>query len=148
MIREAARVKLVRATESALLQAYQPWIVDPERKAIAFRDITGLQLADLFLQHPSIVSPTRSCLHVDRLAMERDLGFDAYASTPLTRSRALFLAGYAKCNLPEVLTIPAIMALHQYSPAQSVAPATAEAAGAGPMSPSKSPRLRPRSRLR
>jgi hypothetical protein len=74
-------VKVLRAIERALLQAYQPWIVGPERKAVAFRDITGQQLSELFLQHPNIVSPALSCLNVERAEMERHLGFDAYKST-------------------------------------------------------------------
>lgn len=142
-------VKVRRAIERALLQAYQPWIVDPERKAVAFRDITGQQLSELFLQHPNIVSPTLSCLNVERTEMERHLGFDAYKSTALTKSQATFLAGYAKSQLPEVLTIPAILARHQYSPAQSIDSATPKpTTGVGPTTPTRSPSRSPRSRRR
>lgn len=101
--------------ETVLIKAFESNLVYKEVPFINFGNITGEELADIFMQFPILVKPLISVVNVAGRAIVRDLGIniDTYKGK-LTVSSASILAGYIKPMLPNELAIPAICELDRW----------------------------------
>lgn len=101
--------------ETVLIKAFKSNLIYKEVPFINFGNVTGEELADIFMQFPILVKPLISIVNVAGRAIVRDLGIniDTYKGK-LTVSSASILAGYIKPMLPNELAIPAICELDRW----------------------------------
>ena len=106
-----------RAIETALHEAFAPFIKRVEVEVIAFSGMSALDLAKAILSRPLILKPLLACCNVAGRAIERDLeirNLSTYVPR-LSETHATAIAGYLKPFLPPVLEIPAIIHLDKTS---------------------------------
>lgn len=96
--------------ETALREAFSPFIEKREVETVVFSSMSAMDLANAIVAQPLILKPVLACCNIAGRALERDLDMrnvDTYCPH-LTEDQAKILAGYIKPFLPPYLELPVL----------------------------------------
>lgn len=100
----------LETVETALQQAFSPFIERREVDVVIFSSMSALNLAEAISKYPIILKGLLAACNVAARAIERDLGIsnlDTY-NPRLDESQAKVIAGFIKPFLPSYLELPAL----------------------------------------
>lgn len=101
--------------ESAIREAFAPYLVIREVGFVQFGDLTVEVLADAFHRFPVLVKPILASANVAGRAIRRDLGLDIDTyNAKLNQEVAGILAGYVWPLLSKEVAVPALVELERF----------------------------------